>query len=67
VNVVTRLHNHLMVMLAAEDYRDDPMLTTAANNALALAVTVPGNILSDDHRVAPQFAAHAARQRPGSP
>jgi osmotically-inducible protein OsmY len=44
VQGVTKVHNHLMVMLPAADYRDDPMLTTAANNALALAVTVPGSV-----------------------
>jgi osmotically-inducible protein OsmY len=44
VHGVTRLHNHLRVDLPMADYRDDPMLTTAANNALALAVTVPGNV-----------------------
>ncbi len=44
VQGVTRVHNHLMVVLPAADYRDDAMLTTAANNALALTVTVPGNV-----------------------
>jgi osmotically-inducible protein OsmY len=38
------VHNHLMVDLPITDYRDDPMLTTAANNALSLTVTVPGNV-----------------------
>ena len=41
VKGVTRVHNHLMVILPAPDYRDDPMLTTAANNALSEAITVP--------------------------
>ena len=31
VQGVTRVHNHLMVDLPVTDYRDDPMLTTAAN------------------------------------
>lgn len=44
VKGVTRVHNHLRVELPDADYRDDPMLTTAANNALAMSVTVPGNI-----------------------
>jgi len=44
VQGVTRVHNHLMVLLPAACYRDDVVLTTAANNALALAVTVPGNV-----------------------
>ena len=32
---VRQVHNHLQVVLPPEDYRDDAMLTTAANNALA--------------------------------
>jgi osmotically-inducible protein OsmY len=44
VQGVTRVHNHLMVELPLADSRDDPMLTTAANNALALTVTVPGSV-----------------------
>ena len=44
VQGVTRVHNHLMVDLLVADYRDDPMLTTAANNALAMSVTVPGSV-----------------------
>ena len=38
---VTTVHNHLEVMLPSADYRDDPTLTTVANNALTLDVTVP--------------------------
>jgi osmotically-inducible protein OsmY len=41
---VTEVHNHLEVMLPPGDYRDDAMLTTAANNALALNVTVPDGV-----------------------
>ena len=41
---VTNVHNHLEVVLPPEDYRDDAMLTTAANNALTLNVTVPDGI-----------------------
>jgi len=44
VQGVTRVHNHLMVDVPVADYRDDPMLTTAANNALAMSVTVPGSV-----------------------
>lgn len=44
VQGVTRVHNHLMVDLPPADYRDDPMLITAANNALAQTVTVPGSV-----------------------
>ena len=33
---VRNVHNHLQVVLPDEDYRDDAILTTAANNALAL-------------------------------
>ena len=32
---VRNVHNHLQVVLPDQDYRDDAMLTTAANNALA--------------------------------
>ena len=38
------VHNHLAVVLPAADYRDDAWLTTAANNALALNVTVPDSV-----------------------
>ncbi len=41
---VTNVHNHLEVVLPDSDYRDDAMLTTAANNALALNVTVPEGV-----------------------
>ncbi|MCW2910090.1 MAG: hypothetical protein JWL68_4879 [Actinomycetia bacterium] len=41
---VTNVHNHLEVVLPPGDYRDDPMLATAANNALALNVTVPDSV-----------------------
>ena len=38
------MHNHLQVVLPDVDYRDDAILTTAANNALALNVTVPDGV-----------------------
>ncbi|HEX9353468.1 MAG TPA: BON domain-containing protein [Streptosporangiaceae bacterium] len=41
---VTDVHNHLEVVLPDGDYRDDVMLTTAANNALALNITVPDGV-----------------------
>jgi len=41
---VTDVHNHLEVLLPDVDYRDDAMLTTAANNALAVNVTVPDGV-----------------------
>jgi len=41
---VTKVYNHLMVVLPPSDYRDDPTLTAAANNALELNVTVPGSV-----------------------
>ena len=44
VSGVTRVHNHLMVMLPDENYRDDAQLTTAANSSLALNITVPGSV-----------------------
>jgi len=44
VRGVTGVHNHLMVKLPPADYRDDPMLTTAANNALTTTVGVRGGV-----------------------
>ena len=44
VQGVTRVRNHLIVNLPFADYRDDAMLTTAANNALAMTITVPGSV-----------------------
>jgi osmotically-inducible protein OsmY len=41
---VTNVHNHLEVSLPPGDYRDDATLTTTANNALELDVTVPTGI-----------------------
>jgi osmotically-inducible protein OsmY len=41
---VTGMHNHLQVRLPRGDYRDDSMLTTAANNALTSNTTVPPGI-----------------------
>jgi len=41
---VTKLQNHLEVVLPAGDYRDDATLTTAANNALTLNVAVPDGV-----------------------
>jgi osmotically-inducible protein OsmY len=44
VGGVKNVHNHLEVVLPDKDFRDDAMLTTAANNALALNVTVPDGV-----------------------
>ena len=44
VDGVKNVHNHLEVMLPPADYRDDPTLTTMANNALTLNVTVPDGV-----------------------
>jgi osmotically-inducible protein OsmY len=41
---VTNVHNHLKVVLPPGDVRDDAMLTTAVNDALAANVTVPESI-----------------------
>jgi osmotically-inducible protein OsmY len=41
---VKNVHNHLAVVLPDDDYRDDAWLTTAANNALTLNVTVPDGV-----------------------
>jgi osmotically-inducible protein OsmY len=44
VGGVKNVQNHLEVVLPDEDFRDDAMLTTAANNALTLNVTVPDGV-----------------------
>jgi osmotically-inducible protein OsmY len=44
VDGVKNVHNHLEVVLPMGDYRDDALLTTAANNALTLNVTVPDGV-----------------------
>jgi osmotically-inducible protein OsmY len=44
VGGVKNVHNHLQVVLPDGDFRDDAILTTAANNALMLNVTVPGGV-----------------------
>jgi len=44
VGGVTRVHNHLEVVLPDRDWRDDVKLATAANNALAGNVTVPDSV-----------------------
>jgi osmotically-inducible protein OsmY len=41
---VKKLQNHLEVVLPTGDYRDDPTLTTTANNALTLNVAVPDGV-----------------------
>ena len=44
VGGVKNVHNHLEVVLPRGDYREDAMLTTAANNALAMNITVPDGV-----------------------
>jgi osmotically-inducible protein OsmY len=44
VGGVRKLQNHLEVVLASSDYRDDATLTTTANNALTLNVAVPDGV-----------------------
>ena len=44
VNGVKHVDNHLQVVLSDADFRDDAVLTTAANNALTLNVTVPDGV-----------------------
>ena len=44
VTGVTRVHNHLEVVLPPGDYRDDAMLTTAANEALERTTAVPEGV-----------------------
>src|SRR6266566_4014008 len=44
VSGVANVHNHLKVVLPPGDYRDDALLTTAADNALAANITVPDGV-----------------------
>ena len=62
---VRNVHNHLQVVLPDEDYRDDAMLTTAANNALTLNVTVPDGVeaTADDGNLTLTGAVEYGRQR----
>ena len=41
---VTGVRNHLQVALSSWDFRNDSLLTGAANNALELDLTVPGTV-----------------------
>jgi osmotically-inducible protein OsmY len=49
VDGVREVHNHLEVVLPPADSRDDALLTTAANNALKLNVTVPDGVEATAH------------------
>jgi osmotically-inducible protein OsmY len=44
VSGVTKVHNHLDVVLPEGSYRSDAALTTAANNALAWDIMVPDGV-----------------------
>ena len=44
VSGVKNVFNHLQVVLPDANFRDDTMLTTAANNALTLNITVPDGV-----------------------
>ena len=46
---VTSVHNHLEVVLPPGDERDDALLSTAANNALELDITVPEGVEATAH------------------
>jgi osmotically-inducible protein OsmY len=46
---VTSVHNYLEVVLPPKDERDDPPLSTAANNALNLNSTVPDGVRATAH------------------
>lgn len=49
VSGVTSVHNHLEVVLPLADSRDDPRLTTAANNALEFNLAVPQTVEASAH------------------
>jgi osmotically-inducible protein OsmY len=44
VSGVTEVHNHLQVVLDVGHYRDDALLTTAANDALETDIMVPDEV-----------------------
>jgi osmotically-inducible protein OsmY len=46
---VTHVHNHLEVVLPPGAYRDDAMLTTAANSALRASAAVPEGVEATAH------------------
>ena len=46
---VKNVHNHLKVALPPGNDRDDATLTTMANNALALNITVPDGVEATAH------------------
>jgi osmotically-inducible protein OsmY len=68
IDGVRNVHNHLEVDLPEGDYRDDAMLTTAANNALALNVTVPDGIeaTASDGNLTLTGTAKYGAQRPAA-
>ncbi|HTU08929.1 MAG TPA: BON domain-containing protein [Trebonia sp.] len=49
VEGVKNVHNHLEVVLPPDDSRDNPTLTTMANNALRLNITVPDGVEATAH------------------
>ena len=46
---VKNVYNHLEVVLPPGQYVDDPRLTTLANNALTVNITVPGGVEAAAH------------------
>ena len=48
---MTSVHNHLEVVLPLNDFRDDAMLTTAANEALERNITVPEALEAAPNRI----------------
>jgi osmotically-inducible protein OsmY len=49
VSGVSSVHNHLKVVLPPGDGRDDATLTTTANDALTLNITVPDGVEASAH------------------
>jgi osmotically-inducible protein OsmY len=62
---VKNVHNHLQVVLPDADFRDDAMLTTAANNALMLNVTVSDGVeaTAQDGNLTPTGAVEYGAER----
>jgi osmotically-inducible protein OsmY len=62
---VTRVHNHLKVVLPPGGECDDTPLATAANNMLAMTVTVPNTVratASDGNLTLAGFARNGAQR-----
>ena len=61
---VASVHNHLEVLPPPENYRDDAILTTAANNSLAANGITPERCRGDRQKRQPQADRHGELRLP---